>query len=314
MHEYLRSNSLAESLNNSIGPDSTDNEITNMRTACGAVLQTCGRRAWNAVRGMNDLATMMQAVEREMRPPVQSIQTKAMHILRQLDQLRCSSFRDVDEYATAFKRLVAELDDMGFGSEQQPMLIVTTFLLHLGPSFDQFRTFFSNLYSAVSEPGKQLVTLDDTIRLATADQQARRQNEVATPHPEPSDPAAEPVIENFCTYCNIYGHIRQLCGELHPALRAAFNEGRRRKRQFARRRGGARARARHAAACDSYRPIYANNAQEPERPVLGATSGNRRRVAKKSRRVVESKYRVVKKSSAPSRSLFDRIVKTEVDP
>ena len=291
---------------------STNLEVTNMRTACGAFLQTCGRRAWNAVRGINDLATMMQAVEKEMKPASRSIQAKAMRILLQLDQLRCSSFRDVDEYATAFKRLMGELDDMRFGSEQQPMLIVTTFLLHLGPSFDQFCNFFSSLYSAVLEPGKQLITLDDTIRLARADQQARRQNGAATPHPESNDHATEPGVGNYCTHCNRHGHVRQVCRTLHPALRAALNEGRRRKRFVPLRRNAAR--ARRAAACDSYRLMYGNNAQATERRVLAAASGNARRVGNGGRRVVESKYRVMKKPSTPNPSLFDRIVKAEVDP
>lgn len=139
-------------------------------------MHTSGPLAYHTIEGMNDLATMMQALEHEFKPSRKAIQSTALQVFRQLDGLRCTSSRNVEEYAAEFKRLLEELSDLGLTMSQHPLFAVTTFLIHLGPSFDHFCNFFENVYSPILKPGRQVVDLDDTTRLAIADQQARRQN------------------------------------------------------------------------------------------------------------------------------------------
>ncbi|KAL8721481.1 MAG: hypothetical protein Q9181_007692 [Wetmoreana brouardii] len=227
IRDYLACNKLAEFQDQPVGQHTPIVRPETMTLAREAIISTCGDYARNKISQLTDVATILGVLEREFKSNSSMV---SMCVFREFDGLRSTSFRNVKEYALEFKRLLFELSDMGSIIPQDQAYLLNKFLLGLDESFDYFREFFLNSYSPIQEPGRQMVDLEETIRLAMADEQTRRrQSRVSAPVPQPVAATSDKrIVEmEYCNYCKRLGHTRQACRVLRRKLRAALiNNGR----------------------------------------------------------------------------------------
>ncbi|KAL8697821.1 MAG: hypothetical protein Q9201_006906 [Fulgogasparrea decipioides] len=231
IRDYLACNKLAEIQDQPVSQHTPIVRPETMTLAREAIVSTCGEYARNKISQLTDVVTMLRVLEHEFNSNGSMV---SMRVFREFDRLRCTSFRNVKEYALEFKRLVFELQDVGSTITQDQIYLFNKFLLGLDESFDYFRQFFSNSYNPIQEPGRQMVDLEETVRLAMADEQTRRrQSRVSATVPQPAIAISDKrVVEvEYCNYCRRLGHTRRACGTLRRKLRAALiNNGRRKSK------------------------------------------------------------------------------------